>query len=155
MLCCVVLCCVVLCCVVLCCVVLCCVVLYISSNKIHRCRSDIRILHLFPHNLLTCYWILDVFLQRPQVVKMNGIVSSTITLNTVAPQGCVLSPLLYSQFTIDCVSQHSSGKLVKIAISNKTHQVVIEFQTSFSLCSHTCCKHIVTFLIFILPQSNI
>ena len=50
-----------------------------------------------------CYWLLDFLLQRSQVVKMNGIVSSTINLNTGTPQGCVLSPVLYSLFTNDCV----------------------------------------------------
>ena len=122
--------------------------LCISSNKIHRCRSYFLILHLFPQKLSDklhllppdasmCYWILDFVLQRPLVVKMNGIASSTIILSTGTPQGCVLPPLLYSQFTNDSVSQHSSGKLVKMAISNKKHQVVREYQTSFSLCSHT------------------
>ena len=43
-----------------------------------------------------CYWLLDFLLQRSQVVKMNGIVASTIILNTGTPWGCVLSPLLCS-----------------------------------------------------------
>ena len=51
-----------------------------------------------------CYWLLDFLLQRSQVVKMNSIISSTIIMNTGTPQGCVLSPLLYSLFTNDCVS---------------------------------------------------
>ena len=46
-----------------------------------------------------------------QVVKMNRIVSSTIIMNT----GCVLSPLLYSLFTNDSVSHHSSVPLLKFA----------------------------------------
>ena len=45
--------------------------------------------------------------------KMNGIVSSTFILNTRTPQGCVLSPLLYSLFTNDCVSHHSSVQRLK------------------------------------------
>ncbi|KAI3367953.1 hypothetical protein L3Q82_026780, partial [Scortum barcoo] len=40
---------------------------------------------------------------------------STLTLNTGAPQGCVLSPLLYSLFTHDCVATHSSNTIVKFA----------------------------------------
>ena len=59
-----------------------------------------------------CYWFLDLLLQRSPVVKMNGIVSSTILLNTGTPQGCVLSPLQYSLLTNDWVSHHSSVQLL-------------------------------------------
>ena len=70
--------------------------------------------------LLGLPWLLgmkhtDFLLQRSQVVKMNSIVSSTIIMNTGTPQGCVLSPLLYSLFTNDCVSHHSSVPLLKSA----------------------------------------
>src|SRR4029434_142282 len=34
---------------------------------------------------------------------------------TVAPQGCVLSPLLYSLHTQDCVATHSSNIILKFA----------------------------------------
>ncbi|KAI3354999.1 hypothetical protein L3Q82_004799 [Scortum barcoo] len=37
------------------------------------------------------------------------------SLNTGAPQGCVLSPLLYSLFTHDCVATHSSNTIIKFA----------------------------------------
>ena len=36
---------------------------------------------------------------RPQVVRGSNNTSATVILNTGAPQGCVLSPLLYSLFT--------------------------------------------------------
>ena len=62
-----------------------------------------------------CNYLLDFLLQRSQVVKMNSIVSSTIIVNTGTPQGCVLSPLLYSLFTNDCASHHSSVPLLKFA----------------------------------------
>ncbi len=49
-----------------------------------------------------CTWILDFLRNRPQNVRMGGHTSSTLILNTGTPQGCVLSPLLYSFFTKDC-----------------------------------------------------
>ncbi|KAI3358887.1 hypothetical protein L3Q82_015279 [Scortum barcoo] len=50
---------------------------------------------------------------RPQAVWMGSTTSSTLTLNTGAPQGCVLSPLLYSLFTHDCVATHSSNTIIR------------------------------------------
>ncbi len=40
-----------------------------------------------------CSWILDFLTGRSQVVRMGNNTSSPLTLNTGAPQGCVLSPL--------------------------------------------------------------
>ncbi len=55
-----------------------------------------------------CDWIQDFLTGRPQVVKVSQFTSNSITLNIGAPQGCVLSPLLYSLYTHDCESSHSS-----------------------------------------------
>ncbi len=45
-----------------------------------------------------CDWIQDFLTGRPQVVKVGQFTSNSITLNVGAPQGCVLSPLLYSLY---------------------------------------------------------
>ncbi len=62
-----------------------------------------------------CDWIQDFLTARPQVVKVGQFTSNSITLNVGAPQGCVLRPLLYSLYTHDCVSSHSSTSIVKFA----------------------------------------
>lgn len=53
-----------------------------------------------------CDWILNFLSDRRQVVRMGNNTSSPLTLNTGAPQGCVLSPLLYSLYTHDCIATH-------------------------------------------------
>ncbi len=47
-------------------------------------------------NMSLCNWLLDFLTGRPQAVRVGSNTSSTITLNTGAPQGCVLSPLLFT-----------------------------------------------------------
>ncbi len=66
-------------------------------------------------NRSLCSWILDFLTGRSQVVRMGNNTSSLLTLNTGAPQGCVLSPLLYSLYTHDCAATHSSNVIVKFA----------------------------------------
>ncbi len=65
-------------------------------------------------NRSLCSWILDFLTGRSQVVRM-GNTSSPLILNTGAPQGCVLSPLLYCLYTHDCTATHSSNVIVKFA----------------------------------------
>uniref|UniRef100_A0A8C1N2R2 Reverse transcriptase domain-containing protein n=1 Tax=Cyprinus carpio TaxID=7962 RepID=A0A8C1N2R2_CYPCA len=56
-----------------------------------------------------CNWLLDFLTERPQAVWVSSNTSSTITLNTWAPQGCVLSPLLFTLLTHDCTPSHNSN----------------------------------------------
>ncbi len=48
-------------------------------------------------------------------MKFGSHVSSSLTLSTGSPQGCVLSPLLYALYTYDCVSTHPTNKIIKFA----------------------------------------
>ncbi len=52
---------------------------------------------------------------RQQLVRLGKFSSSTRTTSTGAPQGCVLSPLLFSLYTNDCTSKDPSVKLLKFA----------------------------------------
>ncbi|KAK1788612.1 hypothetical protein P4O66_002697 [Electrophorus voltai] len=62
-----------------------------------------------------CDWISNFLTNRPQSVWVGNCVSSTLTLSTGAPQGCVLSPLLYSLYNYDCTATSSSTIIVKFA----------------------------------------
>jgi len=62
-----------------------------------------------------CAWILYFLTARPQVVRVGKHTSRPLTLNTGSPQGCVLSPILYSLYTHDCVARSSFNTIVKFA----------------------------------------
>ncbi len=55
-----------------------------------------------------CQWINSFLTDRQQLVRLGKFSSST-----GAPQGCVLSPLLFSLYTNDCTSKDPSVKLLK------------------------------------------
>ena len=60
-------------------------------------------------------WIYSYLTSRPQFVRLNGIVSNCILTNTGAPQGCVLSPLLFTIYTNDCRSHNENCTIIKYA----------------------------------------
>ena len=49
------------------------------------------------------------------VMRVGNNISTPLILNTGAPQGCVLSPFLYSVFTHDCVAMYASNLIIKFA----------------------------------------
>ncbi|KAL0146691.1 hypothetical protein M9458_058031 [Cirrhinus mrigala] len=55
-----------------------------------------------------CQWITSFLTDRQQLVRLGKLTSRTITTSTGAPQGCVLSPLLFSLYTNDCTSKDPS-----------------------------------------------
>ncbi|XDV26276.1 hypothetical protein PO909_030034 [Leuciscus waleckii] len=85
-----------------------------AFNTIVPSMLDVKLRALGLNSLL-CSWILDFLSNRRQVVRMGSNISSSLTLNTGAPQGCVLSPLLYSLYTHDCMATHSSNTIIKFA----------------------------------------
>ncbi|KAK3519399.1 hypothetical protein QTP70_027526, partial [Hemibagrus guttatus] len=72
-------------------------------------------LSLLGINTSLCNWILDFLTGRPQSIQIENSTSSATTLNTGAPQGCVLSPLLFTLLTHDCAAMHSSNHIIKFA----------------------------------------
>ena len=63
----------------------------------------------------TCRWITDFLSDRRQHVRLGKLTSDSRTISTGTPQGCVLSPLLFSLYTNSCTSSHQSVKLLKFA----------------------------------------
>jgi hypothetical protein len=49
------------------------------------------------------------------MVRVDNNTSATLILNTGAPQGCVLSPLLYSLLTHDCMARQDSKTIITFA----------------------------------------
>ncbi len=80
----------------------------ITQQLIHK----LNLLGLKPS---LCNWILDFLTARPQSVHVVHNTSSTTTLSTGAPQGCVLSPLLFTLLTHDCTAKFSSNHIIKFA----------------------------------------
>ncbi|KAK3533009.1 hypothetical protein QTP70_006242 [Hemibagrus guttatus] len=62
-----------------------------------------------------CQWITIFLTDRHQLVKLGKFTLYSRTTSTGAPQGCVLSPLLFSLYTNDCTSTDPSVKLLKFA----------------------------------------
>jgi hypothetical protein len=54
-------------------------------------------------------------MSQPDVVRVGNNTSTMLTLNTGDLQGCVLSPLLYSLFTHDCVATYDSNTIIKLS----------------------------------------
>ncbi len=46
-----------------------------------------------------CQWITSFLTDRQQLMRPGKLTSRTLTISTGAPQGCVLSPLLFSLYT--------------------------------------------------------
>ena len=66
-------------------------------------------------------WIRQFLCDRPQRVRLNGslsrdpVLSDEVIVNTGAPQGCVLSPILFSIYTNDISCNNSFLTLIKYA----------------------------------------
>lgn len=82
---------------------------------------------ILPHKLMDklvdlgiCLWIKSFLRDRSQRVRVGPYTSTAISLSTGSPQGCVLSPLLYTLYTYDCTPVQHSNTLVKSADDTTT-----------------------------------
>ena len=66
------------------------------------------------HRTMGLNTTLEFLTGRPQMVRVGKITSATLTLNTGAPQGCVLSSLLYYLVTQSWVNMHDSNTIIKL-----------------------------------------
>ena len=85
-----------------------------AFNTILQALLQVRLSQLHVPNS-TCRWITDFLSDRKQRVKLGKHLSESQTISTGSPQGCVLSPLLFSLYTNSCTSSHQSVKLLKFA----------------------------------------
>jgi hypothetical protein len=89
-------------------------------------------------NTSPCNWILDFLMGRPQVVRVGNNIRHADSQHG-APQGCVLSPLLYSLFTHDCTARHDSNTIIRFAddttvvglITDETYSYLLFFSHTF------------------------
>jgi hypothetical protein len=90
-------------------------ILFINSSAFNTIIPSKLIIKLedLGLNPALCDWVLDFLKGRHQVVKVVNNISTLLILKTGATQGCVLSPLLYSLFTHDCVAMHASNSIIK------------------------------------------
>jgi hypothetical protein len=72
-------------------------------------------------NTSPCNWILDFLTGCPQLVRVGNNTSATLIINIRAPQGCMISPLL---FTHDCVGKHDSNTIDEAAYREEVRDLV-------------------------------
>jgi hypothetical protein len=55
----------------------------------------------------------SMLINKLRTLGLNTSLCNMLILNTEAPQGCVLSPLLCSLFSHDCTARHDSNTIIK------------------------------------------
>ena len=85
-----------------------------AFNTVHIDTLLYALLDLQVHPTLVL-WIKNFLNDRPQQVLLNGFKSKKLILNTGVPQGCVLSPVLFSVYTNNITCNSEGISLFKYA----------------------------------------
>jgi len=98
----------------------------------------------FPPSI--CAWIKNFLTDHSQTVKVGSTCSSTLTLSTGSPQGCVLRPLLYSLYTYDCTPIRPSNTIIKFADDTTVIGLIsggdeTEYRDEINRLAGWCCEH--------------
>jgi hypothetical protein len=101
-----------------------------AFNTIMPSKSFTK-LRTLGQNTSLCNWILDFLTGRPQMISVGYNTSATLILNTGAPQGCVLSSLLYSLFAHDCTARHNSNTINKFADDTTVVGLITDDKTAY------------------------
>ena len=104
----------------------------IPPKRLHQKLSDMGV------GRGICDWVLDFLSDRSQRVRIGDKISDTLILNVGAPQGCVLSPSLFTLYTNDCVSSDPSVKLIKF--SDDTTLKGLISKSKCEKCKKSKCK---------------
>ena len=85
-----------------------------AFNTVNIATLSSRLSDLKVHSAVIL-WIEEFLHNRPQKVKVNDFMSDSLVVNTGVPQGCILSPILFSVYTSEmkCNTEHLT--LVKYA----------------------------------------
>lgn len=71
-------------------------------------------------------WTLDFLTNKPQTIRLGLHTSSPLELDTGDPQGCVLSPLLFTLYTYDCNPPWHGENSVVNSVDNTTFIGIID-----------------------------
>jgi hypothetical protein len=85
-----------------------------AFNTISPCKLA-RLLLNMDINPYYIMWLCSFLTERSQRVRFKDKLSDIIITNTGAPQGCVLSPLLFTLYTSRCRSDDHRCKIIKYA----------------------------------------
>ncbi|KAJ8333972.1 hypothetical protein SKAU_G00412910 [Synaphobranchus kaupii] len=88
---------------------------HFNTVQPHLMGQKLLQMNINPHLIL---WVLAFLTGRHQVVRINGQSSSTRSISTGAPQGSVISPVLFTLYTDNCRS--SDPEIIYIKYSDNT-----------------------------------